>query len=320
MRSNQLKLLLVSMLAVLAISAVSSASASAECLLVAEPEAGQFEAPSCAGAAGNKDYVKAKTVNKLKEDEWCAEVETAETGNFEDNLCTKAKVKSKFIKVYTHGFWVCKEKAGAGTEPPIKYDDHTCSTKTKPLAERKWEWRPLRGAEVFSIEGTSGVSKLESKLAGLRVIIECATDKLTGEIEAAGSSKNVVITYETCKLYEVVKYVKKLTTCTVPNIKTNKLNDLLITGTGIGPEDEFEPAEAGGPFALINIEGCSLEAAEVKVTGKQICQLPEGPVGKVEHEVVCSPTGGTLKLGANAASYFGTAQVKLTNGWGWGAE
>jgi len=316
--------LLVSLLAVfgaLTMSAVGATSASAaECLLVANAGAGEFEAPSCTGAAGNKDYIKvAKLEKKLKEDEWCAKIEPVGAGEFEKNTCEGAAGTKEFAKVFTHGFWVCKEKAGAGTEPPIKWDDHTCSTKAKALAERKWEWRPVRGAEVFPIEGTSGVSKLESKLAGLRVIIECATDKLTGEIETAGSSKNVVITYETCKLYEVVKYVKKLTTCTVPNIKTKKLNDLLITGTGIGPEDEFEPAE-GTVFALINIEGCALEAKEAKVEGKQICQLPEGPVGKVEHEVVCSPTGGTLKLGANPASYFGTAQVKLTSGSGWGAE
>jgi len=64
---------------------------------------------------------------------------------------------------------------------------------------------------------------------------------------------------------------------------------------------------------------CAL-ASEEAVTGKQICQLPEATVGKVEHEVVCSPSGGSLVLGTKAASYYGTANIKLTNGWSWGAE
>jgi len=319
--------LLASVLAVFAVGAVSgigASVASAECLLVAEAEAGQFEAPSCAGAVGNKDYVKAKTVNKLKEDEWCAEVETAETGNFEDNKCEKAKAKSKFIKVFTHGFWVCKEKAGAGTEPPVKYDDHTCSTKAKALAERKWEWRPVRAAEKFPFTGTSGVSKLEGTLLGLRVLIECKKDSIKGEITAAGSTANVVIMYEECSLFEVKKYVKTAeSACTVANIETKPLNDLLITGKGVGPEDEFEPV-TGTTFAEVSITGssCALVSKE-PVTGKQICQLPEGPVGKVEHEIECSPSGGSLEFGKKPASYYGNATVKLSGtaeGWGWGAE
>ena len=122
-----------------------------------------------------------------------------------------------------------------------------------------------------------------------------------------------------CKLYTVSKDVKTWqSSCVVPNIATHKLNDLLINGKGIGPEDEFVP-ETGTAFATVTIESCSLESKE-EVFGKQICQLPEATGGLVEHEIECSPTGGSLTFGGEPASYYGTALVKLTNGWTWGAE
>jgi hypothetical protein len=209
-----------------------------------------------------------------------------------------------------HGFWICKE---GGTE---KYTEHLCKTKAET---GKWSYLPVEGAEVFKFEGTSGVSKLESTLSGTRVIIECKKDKITGELEAGGKTKNTVIVYEECKLFTVAKYIKTLTTCVVPNITTSKLNDLLVTGKGIGPEDEFEPAEAGGPFAKVVVEGCALTSTE-SVLGKQICQLPEATVGLVEHELECSPSGGALTFGGKPASYYGSALVKLENKWTWGAE
>lgn len=207
-----------------------------------------------------------------------------------------------------HTYVVCKE---TGTE---KYTEHLCKTKGET---GKWSFAELTAAE--KVEGTSGVSKLESNLGGVRVIIECKKDKLTGEIEGGGKSKDTVITYEECSLFQVVKHVKEaLTTCVVPNIKTKALKDLLIAGKGIGPEEEFEP-ETGTTFTEITIETCAL-ASKTAVTGKQICQLPEATVGKVEHEIECSPTGGELRLGKEAASYYGTATAKLVNGWSWAAE
>jgi hypothetical protein len=324
MNTNRLKLLLVSLLAVFAVSAVASGSASAngQCYKTITAGLGTFADSSCVVPSGSDEYIKvAKLETELtKPSEWCAKVTTEKTGNFTTGACTTEKAKEEFIKVHVPTFWVCR-KGEIGKEPPIKYDTHLCNTKEKPLAEREWSWLPVEKAEVYAFEGTSGVSKLESTLAGLRVLIECKKDKITGELESGGRTKNAVITYEECSLFEVTKYVKvALPKCKIPTIKTNKLNDYLIAGKGAGPEDEFEPAE-GTTFAEITIEGegCALNS-KTAVTGKQICQLPEAPVGQVEHEIECSPSGGSLKLGANAASYFGNALVKLTNGWSWGAE
>ena len=322
MSRNRIRVLFVSLLAVFAVSAVASASASAagQCYKVSTAKTGRFESwGKCTWGAPvivEGEWINtSKLETELKPAEWCAKVETAKTGTFKNAACTEAEAKGEFIKVHVPIFWLCRE---AGTE---EYENHLCAKK---IAGGKWSYLPVEKAELYAFEGTSGVSKLESELGGKRVIIECKKDKITGELESGGRTKNVVITYEECKLFQVVKYIKtELPKCvvgTAGTITTNKLNDFLITGKGIGPEDEFEPAE-GTTFVKIKIAGaeCAL-ASEEAVTGKQICQLPEATVGKVEHEVVCSPSGGSLVLGTKAASYYGTANIKLTNGWSWGAE
>lgn len=212
-----------------------------------------------------------------------------------------------------HAYFVCKE---AGTE---KYTEHECKTKSET---GKWSWTEVTGTETFETKSESGPTTLEGKLAGVRVIIECKKDEDTGIIAKEGKSSDEVITYKECSLAQVVKHKREaLASCKVGTegtIKTAALKNTLINGKGIGPEIEFEP-ESGTTFAEIAVTGCSLESTN-KVTGKQICQLPEATVGKVKHEVVCSPTGGELKFGGEPASYYGTETVSLTNGWGWAAE
>ncbi len=236
-----------------------------------------------------------------------------------------------------HGFWICKEKAGVGEEPPIKYDEHHCNTKEKELKLRKWEWKPVEGAEVFKVEGTSGVSKLESEVAGLKILIECKKDTFKGEIEAAGKNKGEV-TFSECSLFEVTKYVKvALTACTVPNI-VFKFTTQLVTGQGAGPatwgpEDEFNSTEAEETFVTIKIEGtCALKGtykakqAEVEIKPAaqkfkgQVCAMPEAGVGKLEHEIVCTSSGSHITFGGKPAYFTSTDLVKLENGWWWGAE
>ncbi len=321
MSCNRLRVLLASLLAVFAVSAVASASASAtgQCYKVITATTGTFEEPTCVGAAGTKAYIKVISLEKelTTPSEWCAKV-AKPTGKFSDAACSKEEAgatEKEFIKVHVPTFWVCKN-VGAGKG---KYKDHECKVEG---GEKEWDWKPVIGAESFPFEGTSGVSLLETNIGATRVIIECKKDKITGEdLGSGGRTTGVVITYEECKLFTVSKYVKTLTICKVPNIVTAKLNDFLIMGKGAGPEDEFEPA-AGTSFATVVIKECAGFEGEYEVKGKQICQLPEAPVGLVTHEIVCSPSGGSLKFGATSvpASYYGTSLVKLTNGWAWGAE
>jgi hypothetical protein len=222
-------------------------------------------------------------------------------------------LEGEFAKVLVPSFSICRE---GGTE---KYENHSCA---KTIETGKWSFLPVEKAEKYASEGTGGVSKLEGTLGTTAVIIECKKDKTKGELESGGRAKNVVITYEECKLFTVAKHVKTVTTCGVPNIVTNKLNEFLVQGRDSGPEDEVEP-ETGTTLATITInegEHCSTFEGKHEVNGKQTCSLPEATAGLVEHELVCSPTGGTLLLAGKAASYYGTALVKLTNGWAWGTE
>ncbi len=184
MSSNRLKVLVVSLLAVFAISAVASSSASAngQCYKVITGGSGGFEDPSCMKAGGTKEYAKvAKLETEIKTGEWCAKSEPEGTGTFNNNACTEAGGTKNFLKVKVPSFWVCREVAGAGTEPPIKYDNHLCNTKAKPLAERKWSFLPVANAELHAFEGTSGPTKFESFLGTMRVLVECGKDKVTGE-------------------------------------------------------------------------------------------------------------------------------------------
>ena len=59
--------------------------------------------------------------------------------------------------------------------------------------------------EAYAFEGVSGPSRLESTLAGTRVIIECANDTIKGELESLGKTKNTVITYEKLQTLHGVK-------------------------------------------------------------------------------------------------------------------
>jgi hypothetical protein len=188
--------------------------------------------------------------------------------------------------------------------------------------------------------GTSGASKLEGEVAGVKIIIECKKDTFTGEIEKEGKSKGE-ITFSECSLFEDTSHVKTaLTKCTVANI-TFKFTDKLVRGQGLGPEtwgpeDEFNSTGAEEVFVEIKITGseCALKGTykakqhevsikqgteEVKYKG-QVCALPEAGVGKVEHEIVCTSSGSHLEFNGKPAYFFSTDTVKLESGASWAAE
>lgn len=216
-----------------------------------------------------------------------------------------------------HEFLVCQE---TGTE---KYTEHLCSTKNET---GKWSFAAIAAGKSFEVEGTSGVSKLEGTIGGQKVIIECSTDVTKVTLEPAGATKGT-ITFSGCKIFSVTKGKKTLLKCVVNSVgeaaEKIKLTflDVLVTGKGGGPEDEFKPAVAEKPFVEIETSGaeCAL-VAKTAVTGTTICQLPEAEVGLVEHEIECSPSGSSLKLGATAAGFFSAAKVKIVGtgaGWSW---
>ncbi|HWX44075.1 MAG TPA: hypothetical protein VNY52_02000 [Solirubrobacteraceae bacterium] len=190
-------------------------------------------------------------------------------------------------------FEVCEE---GGTE---KWENHECNS-----GQGKGPWSFLKITKSYTVEGTSAVSTLKSKIGKEEIIIECKKDKFTGSIEPAGKTKGKV-TFESCT-------VKKPGGCTV-EIPSFEVTDQLV-----GKEDEFKPTkgEKKEVFVEIVIGTCVLKGT-YQIKGIQKCELPSGETGKVEHEIVCTPAGGKLTLGKEKADFESTLKVKLTNGWAW---
>ena len=191
--------------------------------------------------------------------------------------------------------------------------------------EKEWEFVPIEAGVKLKVEGTDNGGKLESTIAGLKAIIECQSSSFTGELEAEGKSSNEVVKFTGCEFFINSHGAKTAEpACAVAEpLETKKLNNILVAGPALGPEVEFSPA-AGKVFAEFEIINCAL-AAKVKVEtateGKgQVCELPEGSYGRVDHEIECSSDGsGELRIGANKVNFFTNFDAKLESGAWWTA-
>lgn len=348
---SRVKLILLSLLAVVALSAVASASASAAtCYQVAVAGTGNMDGTAnCTtnvGPTANNYILATALAKQLKKGEWCAEV-AAGTGQFKDNLCTSAVAPKNFVKVLVpeYEFYRCK-KVAAGTG---RYTTKECKTTGAP---EEWEWKNFAAGETAVASGTSGVSKLESELGGLKTVIECGEDEFSGEVEPAGANKGKV-TFKLCKLYEVKTTGStaplnrtKVELCTVPNITFN-FTSKLVRGQGLGPapggpewgpELEFNGTLANEVFVEVELgAGCPGLLKEAKEPAKQhevevregvtsvhykgqVCSLPEAAVGKLEHEIVCTSSGSHLTFAGKPAYFFSTDKVHLAGMEFWAAE
>jgi hypothetical protein len=215
-----------------------------------------------------------------------------------------------------HEFFVCRE---GGTE---KYETSVCAKK---IETGKFSFLPVEGTKTYAVEGTNnGVIKLENAVTGNnpRASFECKKSQFNGTIEKEGKSKDDTLILQECALYLTQSHRRTRTSCVVPNIETNPLKGELLTTTGSGPEDKLK-AESGSTLFMITINSCTFEG-RYELTGEQSCSLPEGAVGKQEHEIVCSPTGSSLvfvAFGAGPAKLIMDTTVKLAEVTAaWGAE
>lgn len=211
---------------------------------------------------------------------------------------------------------------------------HPCITGTDPES-RKWsnsvkcfDQSPIIGdpggtwehpyIATAKVEGTSGVSKLESSIAKENVTIECAKDIATGTLETAGLSTGEVNIKE-CKVLN--KNKENLVNCKVKEPIVFKFKDQLITNGSGEVEDELKPTKAEEVFAEITIEGslCVLKGT-FKVKGTQTCELPSGEAFLITHEIACKPSGSKLKLGTEEAKFTGTERINLVPAEEWSIE
>lgn len=176
------------------------------------------------------------------------------------------------------------------------------------------------------IEGTSGVSLLESEILGVKVIIECKKDTTLGELLKEGKSVGE-IKFTECKLFEITKSPKfkkvALTACTITEPIVAKFTDQLegdpkekFTGSGGAAGEEI--------FAEITIGVCALKGT-YKAKGAVQCGLPESEVEEAEHEIDCTngstKAGGyTLTLGGKEAKFQSHEKIKLVAGGNFSAH
>ena len=195
-------------------------------------------------------------------------------------------------------------------------------TKAKCVAQnpaggdaiKNWE---LEGIAAAKVEGTSGESILEGEVALVKVFIKCNKDTFSGELEATGASKGKV-EFTECRV--VNKKGNQIENCKVKEPIEFKFKDQLVSSP---VEDEFKPA-AGAIFVEITMEaeagGVCAISGTYKVEGTQTCKLPSAGTLQAEHEIVCEPSGSSLKFAGNPATFTSTEKVKLESGGKWAME
>ncbi len=144
------------------------------------------------------------------------------------------------------------------------------------------------GAEVaagtkLKIVINSDTSRLWAPASSIPIMIICAKDKGTGEIEnvaSAGVGK-AAVTYEECKLWTTVKnnatakqiIQKEKTVCVVANIEVKATMKLAYVPGSLEKEGVAVLAPETPPnFAVIKVTGCT-EEGEYKVEGSVVGML-----------------------------------------------
>jgi hypothetical protein len=214
--------------------------------------------------------------------------------------------------------WHECRNVGAGNG---KYESSTCA---KEGGSKEFEWKPVETAKEVTEKSSANFpsSFLEGVVATAKLTIVCKKNKGTGEIKAAGESKGK-ITFEECGHPLIINKTshaeETLTACTVANIPFNFL-DQLVAGKGLGPEDEFKPAE-GKLFVEIEITGtlCALpkkNKVEVNAEGTGVLgALPASALGLTEREIAFTSTGDEhLRFANEKASFYASEEVKTTGG------
>jgi hypothetical protein len=203
-----------------------------------------------------------------------------------------------------HEFSVPCHKVIAANKGLGEWEDAAC---TKAGGTKEFTTKLLAG-ETEEFLDTSGPAILVAPAVAIE--IECWEDTSKGKLEAAGKTTGEatfyrcrVVTPAGCKVKEPIEI---------------KFTDLLVGAATEPVKDEFKGTEAEETFVTITIEGCAAEG-KFKVKGTQIADLPAAGQERALHEIISTPSGSKLKLGANAAFFTNTETVRLFSGKLWDA-
>ncbi len=241
-------------------------------------------------------------------------------------------VASASASAESNDVWeVCKEKAGAGTEPPKKFDEHKCNTQVKALALRKWEWVTLAAGEEFKTISKGGVQKLIGHIGGVAIEIECKKVTDTGNIKGgAPGTDEGSIEYTECKIVGAAGCgVKsppptKAGTILVASVKTKLIQiEPGVEGeefsTASGTFVELELGEAENATTHEFEKKCGVfPLAKQKITGVVVGKAEVGAGGNLCEKLNFTKPpqkGSTLKFGTETAEYLGIVEFELENKW-----
>jgi hypothetical protein len=165
------------------------------------------------------------------------------------------------------------------------------------------------GTPPQAVLGTSGLSLLTGVALGANIKLHCKKDTFTGQLELLGRNHGT-ISFKECVLVEPSNC--KLGATEETAIPAVVLSQLI--GTIAKPEVLFASltGTAGtiAEFKIIEKSGCAV-IGNYPVTGEQICELPNGTVALVEHEIKCTKAKLLLKVGGNSAGFSSIAQIHL---------
>jgi hypothetical protein len=174
------------------------------------------------------------------------------------------------------------------------------------------------GTPTQAVTGTSGVSILTGVVLGLNAKIECKKDTFTGKLELLGANSGKIL-FEECKWIE-----PQATKCALAGAHVTANVVSRLVGTMTNPEVLFTApggeANTIAEFEVVETAASCTVKGPYQVSGEEVCELPEGGVSKVEHEIKCTKAKALLKLGGNAAGFSSKALIHLTTtneGLGW---
>jgi hypothetical protein len=223
-------------------------------------------------------------------------------------MATISVAASASASAAEQSFWACQN---VGLHKGHWKNSH-CSEKG---GNEEWDTVAITEA---GFEGTSGTSKLESGLAGTKLIIECSKSTTKGFLKAAGTSEGEV-KFTECKVFNSSHEL--LSNCKVTEPIEFKFTGQLIQNAKGEAEDEFKSTKSDETFVEITIGGslCAVKFNNLKVKGTQTCELPSTELASQTHKIVCTSAGSKLKLGNEVATFTSTEKVNLASGLLWGA-
>jgi hypothetical protein len=164
---------------------------------------------------------------------------------------------------------------------------------------------------VESKKLTAASAVLEGTLAGVKVKIECETEKGSGEIENSSVTgtglSNATVHYTQCTVAAPAGQG-----CLVNNgLVLVTAHDALELGGPTSFKDKFSPGP-GLPFTTISIDGCTTTAlnGNFNVTGTATA-LANNANSTLEFTTT---SGSALKFGGNPATYVDTVLVLMAGG------